>query len=388
MAHRVDDSPVREVAGADTPRRLAHLDLLKVALTAAVITAHAAMTYGAVGTWIWESDDRLSGPVRGVLDALVGIGILFALGLFFLIAGRLTTGPLRRHGPLPFLRHRLVRLGVPVAVYALVVWPLLHWLVDVVEAPGGVPSPWSTYRAQFAGGEWRSLGTGPMWFVAILLAATAGWCLWRAAVPAGAGSAHLGRTVAWAAGVIAVATFVVRIWFPIDSAQFLDLHLWIWPQCAVLFALGALGAEQGWIDDVPLALRRRLRRSLAGGVVALAVLIVLSDGPEHFKGGWHWEAAGFAGFEGVASVALSLLLLDLARRHVHASGPLVRRLSPAAYGAFVAQGPLLVVGALVLRPLGLPGDVAFALLAVAGVAGSFLLGSLATRRPRSRTLGR
>ncbi|MEZ5096802.1 MAG: acyltransferase family protein [Nocardioides sp.] len=123
-----------ETAARTTPR-LAHLDRLKVVLTAGVIVAHAAMSYGAAGTWIYE-EDSLSGPVGTVLSVLVGGGVLFVLGLFFLIAGMLTTGPLQRRGPLRFLRSRLARLGIPVLVYAVVVWPVLEWWIAAARAAG------------------------------------------------------------------------------------------------------------------------------------------------------------------------------------------------------------------------------------------------------------
>jgi hypothetical protein len=362
---------------------LAHLDALKIVLTAAVIVAHAAMTYGAVGTWIYE-EDSLSGALAAVLGALVGGGVMFVLGLFFLMAGVLTTGPLQRIGPGRFLRSRLVRLGVPVLVYALVVWPLLHWLIGVVVGDGP-RSLLDSYEHEFRGSAWQHLGTGPMWFLEILLLATACWCLWRVARPAP--SASTASAVVWrAVPVIALATFVVRLEFPIDAAQFLDLHVWLWPQAFVLFVVGALGAEHGWVAELPVGTRRQLRLALLIGAVVLAVLIVLSDGPDAFKGGWHWEAAGFAAFEGVWSIGMSLLLLDWARRHVRREGPLMRTLARAAFGAFVAQGPVLVAIALALRSAGLPGDIDFFVLAILGVTISFLVGGLAARaRPRGST---
>ena len=44
---------------------------------------------------------------------LVIPGVLFAMGLFFLISGLVTLGSLARKGPKDFARDRLVRLGVP-----------------------------------------------------------------------------------------------------------------------------------------------------------------------------------------------------------------------------------------------------------------------------------
>jgi glucans biosynthesis protein C len=351
--------------------RLVHLDRLKILLTAGVITAHAAMSYGAAGTWLYE-EDSLSGATALVLSVLVGGGVMFVLGLFFLMSGMLTTGPLQRRGPRRFLVSRLVRLGIPVLAYALVVWPMLQWLVDKVQSEA--PSLWEFYRFEFSAAEWTSRGTGPMWFVAILLVVTVGWCLWRWRFRASPSMTPAGTTVAVAAVAVAVGTFFVRLGFPIDSPQFLDVHVWIWPQSLSLFVVGAIGAERGWISPVPRSVLSRCRWAVIGAVLLLALFIPLSNGPDAFKGGWYWEAAGMAVCEGAISVSAPLLVLDWARRHVVAHGQFERSLAESAYGAFVAQGPVLVFGALLLHSLDLAGDVKFVILAAVGVAGSFACG--------------
>ncbi len=366
--------------------RLVYLDNLKLALTVGVIVAHAAMTYGAVGTWVYE-EPSLSGVAEGVLSAFVSLAALFGLGLFFLLAGMLTPAPLLRRGRRSFFASRLWRLGTPLVAYALVVWPVLQWLRD--RALGRSQSLAELYRFEFGGRRWTSLGTGPLWFVAVLLVVTSGWTLWRWAKPVGANveSDPLAlRHLVSAAAVIAAATFVVRVWFPVDSGQFLDLHVWLWPQAAALFAFGAIGTERGWSASLPRALARHCRLAAIIAVVALVALVALSDGTEPLKGGWRWEPAVFASVEGTFSVSVSLLVLDRFRRRHAEQGHLTRRLAHYSYGAFVAQGPVLVCVALALRPLDVSGDLKFALLAVAGVTGSFALaavGATASRATRS-----
>lgn len=357
-------------------RRLAYLDRLKIVLTAGVIVAHAAMSYGAAGTWIYE-EDSLSGPVRTGLSALVGGGVMFVLGLFFLIAGVLTSGPLHRRGPGVFLLSRLGRLGIPVVAYAVVVWPVLQWWID--EVRGQAPTLWQFYGQQFSGTHWQSRGTGPMWFVEILLLVTVGWCLWRWLVPSRPSTMEPTTAVLVAAGTVAVTTFLVRVRFAIDSAQFLDLHVWLWPQSLTLFVLGAIGAERLWFSPVPASVRRLCRVGIAAAAVLMTTLVLLSDGPEPFKGGWHWQAAGLAVCEGMVAVGASVLILDWSRRHVVGYRHHERGLARAAYAAFVLQGPVLVGLALALRPLNTAGDLKFALIALLGVSGSFGAGALAAR---------
>jgi hypothetical protein len=83
---------------------------------------------------------------------------------------------------------------------------------------------------------------------------------------------------------------------------------------------------------------------------------------------------------------MSLVVLDrFRRRHAH-QGRLARTMTPATYGAFVAQGPVLVLFALALRSTGLPGDVKFLVLATTAVMASFGLAvavlALGRARPR------
>lgn len=356
---------------SDRSGRLLYLDNLKIVLTTGVIVAHAAMTYGAAGTWLYE-EPALSDVTSWLLGALVGVGAMFGLGLFFLVGGMLTVAPLRRRGPRRFLVSRSWRLGVPLLAYVAIVWPVLRWLTD--RAGGDTQSLVDFYRFELTGSRWQRLGSGPLWFVAILLVVTTGWSFLRWARPArtGTGSDPMRARHLVATGVaIAGATFLVRSRFPLDSEQFLDLHVWLWPQSAAMFVLGATARERGWLGELPHALRRGCRRVIVVALLALGAMIVLSDGPEPFKGGWHWEAAGLALFEGAFSVSAAVIVADRFRRRHAAQHRLGRRLARSAYGAFVAQGPVLVLIALAIRNVDVPGDIKFLLLAATAVICSF-----------------
>ena len=261
--------------------------------------------------------------------------------------------------------------------YALVVWPALEWLVDEggwdrTDAVGVLRGRVLGLRLAAAGDRAHVVRRDParrhgrLMPVAVADAGAPGIRLARH-VRRGDRSGHR-RGHRRRAGVV-----------PIDSAQVLDVHLWIWPQAVSLFVLGAVGAERGWIWELPRRVRSLCRRGLVGALMALAVLVVLSDGPDGFTGGVHREAAGWAGCEGVLAVSTSLLVLDWSRRHVVAHGRRERSVARSAYGAFVAQGPVLVVIALLHDPLDVPADLRFVVLAVGGVLGSFACGWAAVR---------
>ena len=144
--------------------RLAYLDNLKVVLVMAVIVAHAGMTYGAAGTWVFQVADyggsKVSGALKGLLSAAIGLGVLFGMGLFLMMAALVTPPSLARREASAFTRGRLVRLGIPVAVYPVIVMPLLGLLIESTARRRTVPV-W-----QFLGRRLRSPSTGPAWFIA------------------------------------------------------------------------------------------------------------------------------------------------------------------------------------------------------------------------------
>jgi hypothetical protein len=360
-------------------------DNLRVLLVAAVIVVHAVMGYAAFfDGWPYHAVQEVALPDAAVivvfaLFAPVGI---FLMALLFLLAGLQTPGSLDRKGPARFARDRLLRLGIPFAVYALVIWPGLTYALD---RPFG--------RTSLGYGEWfvHDLpDNGPLWFVGVLLLFSllyAGWRTVRARSP----RPRLGTPllVALAAGV-ALASFVVRMALPYAGPTPLDLNEWQWPECAALFAVGLLGARQGWLRAVPEPVRRTAARgtAVAGVGVAAFLLVALSLGvpQDHFLGGPHWAAFVVACLEGLLTVFGSIWLLALAQRRWDTWSRHGRALARSAYAAFLLQAPVLIGLALAVRPVPVGALVKAPVVALGGLALSFWLGRLLVSRVR--TVGR
>lgn len=366
-----------DVAGATVPRaaRLGHVDDLKVALTAGVITAHAAITYGAEGSWFYREPD--DGLLSVVLTVPLAMGSQFGMGLFFFLAGAFTPAALARKGVRRFLADRWLRLGLPFAVFVLAVVPLVQWLAD---AGSGLETS--------AADQWRhqleDLDSGPLWFVGVLLlystvyAAATGRVRWPAV-----GEALTGRLVVGTMAGVAVASFVVRLAFPLDSSQVFAAHVWQWGQCVGLFLLGLHAGSHGWFADVPAWLRRRCAWALAAGAVVVVVMIALyEDDLDPLTGGVTWESAVVCATEGVMATAAAIVLPDLFRRARRGRAAVVAGRS--AYGAYLLQAPVLVAIALLLRPADLPPAAKFLVLSTTAVLTSFALAAALVRLPGTR----
>src|SRR5262249_60652077 len=95
-------------------------------------------------------------------------------------------------------------------------------------------------------------GLEHLWFLEVLLLFSLGYAVLP--FPATSSALTLRRLLVLAA-VVAVASFLVRVRFPLDTSQWLDLHLSQWPQYLALFCLGLVGRRPGWLDPVPDPLR-------------------------------------------------------------------------------------------------------------------------------------
>ena len=128
----------------------------------------------------------LSEVTGSLLVPIVGVGALFLMGLFFLIAGLLTPGALERKGTRRFVHDRLLRLGIPFAVFTLLLWPLSMYAVREPFRHEGSLWYWFAHEEPI-------LDNGPLWFVGVLLIYSLGYAGWRAVRPGAPGAASGGR---------------------------------------------------------------------------------------------------------------------------------------------------------------------------------------------------
>lgn len=372
---------------ASTPQRLGSMDALRALLVVWIIAGHALLGYSAYGGWLYDqvAEVKFTSRVELTLAALIGPTGLFLMGTFFLIAGSFTSVSLARIGPSAFLRRRVLRLGLPFAVTVVLIWPATVW---VAYRSTGRSLPYD----RLAGGG-RLLHSGALWFVEVLLIFSAAYLLLRLLFGPPAQDLTLrGRHLVLLAVAIAVASFVLRLWHPIRSAEPADLHLWEWPALAGMFALGTAGGLQ-MATRVPDRIARGCGLTVLVTLLSLPVMALLANvhdlaaASPPYLGGAHWQAAQLAIVEATLTVAGSVWLVGMAQRHFSGAGEVVTRADRASYAAFVLQNPILVGLAVALRPLSAPAEVKAPIVAVLGVCLCLLIGHLlVTRSPLRRSL--
>ncbi|NJQ01255.1 acyltransferase family protein [Streptomyces zingiberis] len=392
-----------EPPGPDRRSRLAWLDHLRIALTILVVLHHAAQPYGPADWWYVEGQPRT--PALATLSAVDGA---FFMSLFFFVSAFFVPASHRRHGTGAFLKSRLIRLGIPVAVGALTIVPGLMYayyvhyrgypalsfpayFTDVYLGLGEKPAGWT-------GPSWPDLQFGHLWFIQNLLAYTVLYVLCsrlgrllrrrpgraarvRPPRPAPGHRALLALTAA-----VTAATYLIRLEYPLDTwipvLDFLQVEPARLPQYATFFTLGVLAHRYDWPD------RFEARVGwvwLGGGLAGVALLFGIgADSALFGPGGSGGPALAWAAYESALCVALCVGLLTAFREAGFRGGRWTRELAADSYAVYIVHVPLVVAVQYHLAGRGLPPAGAWATAGALGLVSAFLLAAGLRRLPGFR----
>jgi fucose 4-O-acetylase-like acetyltransferase len=357
------------------------LDRIRVVLTVLVIAHHSAITYGASGGWFLKLAPG-EGPTALGLTLLVAVNQAFFMGFFFLISGYLTPSSYDRKGWAPYLRDRLLRLGLPTLVFGFVLGPLT---VAIAQSRGwGFMESWLSMMRQFR------FEIGPMWFAYALLVFSLAYVAWRHLVPVKPGPKRpIPSMGVWIGSALAVglAALVMRQFVPV-GAEVLNLQLGYFASYVFLFAVGCVAERYGWLEKVK---QRHAMPWIVAAVIAIpllpvALLVSETFGAVEFSTGFSFPAVFYALWEpvvawGVIAGALWYVQMRWGERD--------RRwgfLSRHSYAAFILHPPVIVTLALLIEPLPLPIILKFVLLVLSGTITSFGLAWLVRKIPLLRSV--
>ncbi|WP_431869948.1 acyltransferase family protein [Nocardiopsis eucommiae] len=346
--------------------RLFFVDNLRVFLTVLVVLHHVAVTYGNIPLWFYT--EPAQDPTGGLLDLFVILNQTFFMGLFFLLAGYFVPGAVDRRGRRPFVRERLVRLGVPLLLFLVLLRPLVmapaH--ADLLAADPDL-SYWMLYLF--------SIDPGPLWFVEVLLVMSLVYVVVRG--PGERRAAGADREVSRPAGSeplrwfvpvvlfsvgLALVTFAWRFAFPAPYWPVVGLpspgYL---PQYAALFTVGVFAYRREWLTRLPNSAGwGGLAMAVLGLVSLAATLAVL--GVDSLTPG-SWQALAQILGETLFAMGVVVMLLVLFRRLFDRSNRFLAFLSDNAFAVYVLHALVLVA-----LGLALSGWEAVALAKFAGMA--------------------
>lgn len=349
---------------AENRQRAVWIDRLRAGLIVLVILHHAAITYGASGSWFFKATEVTNVP----LTFLAAVNQAFFMGLFFMISGALAPTSLERKGAAAFLSDRALRLGVPVLLFGFLLGPLT---IALATAPVGDILANTTERILRG-----SFILGPMWFPAALLIFSITLAVWPmtsiASRPVPPFANWLGLAL-----LTGLSALLIRQVVPV-GASVAGFQLGYFASYIVLFVVGVQAGRCGWLDRLP---PRSLWLAMTVGLAALPVLpaVLLSVDSPRFETGFSVAAIAYAFWEPfVAPGAIAGLILWSQRRGSHAAD-FWSWAAANSYGAFILHAPILVAVSRTLEAHGTAYGLALPLSVVTTTIAAFGLSALLRR---------
>ena len=379
----------------------ASLGALRGAMVLLVVAHHVATAYAGImprpmtafpgPSGIWGAFPIVSTEHSPLLLAFIGLNDTFFMSLLFLISGMFAAGSLDRRGPGGFAASRLLRLGVPFLIGAILLAPLAYF-------PAYMQITGKADVADFVG-RWIGYTTrssGPAWFLWVLLAfdlvaasLSMAWRGWAGAI--GRLLPDAGRRPLL---LFAVLILLSAIAYTPMAAAFGSSH-WstVWPftfQTSRIFHYGVyflVGAGLGAQGAALMAEDGALRRGWwVWPIIAVLVAAVAGAGAAVLVGGAKGlsipvrEAIGGLLFAPICA-ALSFLMLAIFARFVRRQGLFWKSLQANSYGIFLVHYVFVNWLNYALLGAGLNVWSNFAIAAGGAIALSWLTAALLRRLP-------
>jgi peptidoglycan/LPS O-acetylase OafA/YrhL len=368
-------------AKAGAKERDCGIDALRAAVTLLVVFHHTAITYGAIGGWYYKEITPSLSLSSVLLILFCTINQAWFMGLFFLLSGYFTPPTFDRHGAVGFIRERVIRLGIPLAVYFLLLHPLTNALAQI--ATGRSFAMVFVYQWMHARFE-----PGPLWFAEALLIFAAVWLVWRLlrkSAPAADQTPFPSNTALLAAVLLTgLAAFLLRLVWPV-GVNVAFLQLGYFASYIALFAAGCAAASGKWLERIPQP-SKQLWLKIAWIACPIFPIVGLLNlryhvFPGRSEGGLNPQAVLYAFWEPFVALGFILGLLSFFERHFAVLNGVWTRLARRAFLIYIIHPPVLVGVAIAWRDVAAPALIKFLLTGSVACALCYLVAGVLLRVP-------
>lgn len=359
-------------------RRLHHWDFSRALYLVLGIPFHAAVIYSLSHEWSVASPDKSQ-----VLTWLADFLHSFRMPGFFLLAGLFSMMLLDRQGAWPWLKSRLVRLGLPLLVATLLIVPFQIAVQQVALVVNGtLPASQLTARIAADLTHFGESWIAHLWFLWVLIAYCIGLALLQL-LCRGTLRARLEAFVAWVGDnrILSLAAFaaicelaaraqeIIVAASPYYGNAVINYNLYV-----IYFGFGALVYASRKLNDLLLS---------PGPVAALAgVALVLYSQVPHADLFTHTLKV-------MAAICGALLIVGYisshAHRHFNRPDARIRKLVDASFTIYLFHHPVIYVLATLFLMVDLPPVLEFAIIAVSAGLIAYAI-HLAVSRSRIATL--
>jgi len=328
------------------------------------------VTYGGSGGWYYieaPPNDLASLIFFITLTSIGGIFQASLMGLFFLMGGYFTPKSYDRKGVRSFWKERLLRLGIPLLLYILLVNPILGYIPYAlgINNYGTFPTPQGSfldyYLSQFQSLE-AFIGfltrTGPMWFLYVLLIFTAVYTLWRQITKIDSIQRRIPKELPipkffyllLLAISLGFLTFLVRLVSPIDRFP-LGIPFGFFIPYLMMFSVGIIAVRYNWIGKMTRRHVKVWTITILAAFILLNLYVINFLGFDSdlsiFLGGATWGALIFTVVENVIAMGMIFVLLKIFYAKFNYQGKILHNLASSAFYMYLIHPIVLVSVSLV-----------------------------------------
>jgi surface polysaccharide O-acyltransferase-like enzyme len=307
-----------------------------------VIMLHTGITYGAVGGWYCTDVNRenVSAGLQVIYQLFNTITQAYSMGFFFIIAGYFTAASFQRKGSSQFLKDRLLRLGIPLVIYAALIAPLTIGFAQVLREGSG--HMLDGFYWIYVNGNYEC---GPMWFVQALLIFSLLYVLGNSFInPSKANPnrklpSHVYLLLA--AIVTGIFAFALRLQFPVGQNYF-GMQLGYFSSYIVLFFTGCAAYKYRWLERVHF--KYALPWILVTLLSVIFLLIPREEPPNgsYYNGGFNTFSLTYSMWEPFAAWGIILGFLYVSRRFLSGTNGFLKHLGRCTYPVYFIHPPVLV----------------------------------------------
>lgn len=373
-------------------KRLYFLDNLKIFLTILVIVHHVGQAYGPTeGFWQYKSSLHENIPWLGLFFP---VNAAFFMGLFFMIAGYFLPNSYGRKDSITFLKDKLIRLGIPTLLGLLLISPLemyfyytnysgnrplnfFEYFLNIYFGIGGKPL-W--YRAN-RGVPFPELNFGHLWFVENLLVFTIVYFTVRKLIFKNTikndSKAFNFTSILLIGLLIAIASAIIRIWYPIDKwialFGFMQSEIAHLPQYIILFIIGILAYRKSWFIKIS---KKTGYLSLVLGIIMAFIVYTFHLIPYSMDILFSkWDI-----YESFMCVFLCFGLIVLFREKFNLSTSKFRFLAKNSYLAYILHFPIVLAVQFSLDKVSIGGAIGkFLIVSFLSVVITYLVASIISK---------
>lgn len=374
--------------------RIFYMDNIRVYLTVLVILHHIAVGYGGSGGWaVYEADFYpIDGLTRIVFTLFNAINQAYFMAFFFLLAGYFTPRSYEKKGGKAFLKDRLIRLGIPLIVYVVIISPLVAFIALNLAYNQNI-SLIDIYILRI---QYLVIGVDHLWFLQALLIFAGIYILYKGLTKQKNSSDKLktpymnsfptDKAIIAIIGLVALITFVIRIFFPIGNTFIFNFQFAHFTSYIASFWIGILAYRGKWFANLTDSQGKRWIGVTLLALVAFPIILVIFvdlDNPNFnpFFGGVTIESLIYSVWESLALLAFTIALLYIFQTKLNRSNKITKNMAGGAYTAYIIHAFVIVVLMVLLLPLELAALIKFIIVALIGVPLIFILSHFIRKIP-------